>query len=173
MVARQTSIKHRITLSFLGIAVLRSVLGFVVIVMVVLPNIWKLEEQAIKTALLRTTNALDQKIESLGNYTDDWAYWDDTYRYLIGDAPNYKKSNLNDETLRIAKLGFMNLATLDGEIVWGRHFKPDNETTGCSGAPTSNNKWPERFITELQKHPMGMSGYFSSYLGEFFFIVGC
>jgi len=169
--ARKTSIKLRITLSFLGIAALSSVLGFIVIGMVVFPNIWQLEEQAIKTALLRTTNGLEKDIESLSNYADDWAYWDDTYRYLIGDTTNYKQSNLNEQTLRIAKLGFMNFLTLDGEIVWGRHFKPNNDTTGYSGAPTSNNKWPKRFITELQKKPMGMSGYFSSNVGEFFFVA--
>lgn len=171
MAVKYTSIKHKITLSILGISVLRSVLGFAVIAMVLLPNIWQLEEQAIKTALLRTRNALEQEIESLGHYVDDWANWDDTYHYLAGGVPNFEQSNLNDETLRVAKLGFMNLTTLDGEIVWGRHFKPDNETTGYSGAPTSNNKWPELFIAELKKHPMGMSGYFSSYLGEFFFIA--
>lgn len=171
MVTKQTSIKLRITLSFLRITALGSVLGFIVIGMIIFPNIWQLEERAIKTSLLRTTNALEKNIDSLGNYADDWAYWDDTYRYLIDDTTNYKQSNLNDETLRVAKLGFMNLLTLDGEIVWGRHFKPNNDTTSYSGAPTSNNKWPERFITELQKHPMGMSGYFSSNLGGFFFVA--
>lgn len=171
MLAKKTSIKFRINLSLLSIAALRTVLGFIVIGIVIIPNIWQLEERVIKTALLRTTKALEQKIESLSNYADDWAYWDDTHRYLIGNEPLYEQSNLNDETLRVAKLGFMSLLTLDGDIVWGRYFKPNNDTTGYSGAPTSNNKWSKEFIAALQKKPMGMSGYFSSNLGVLYFVA--
>lgn len=165
MIAAHTSIKKKVALSFLSVAALLAALIFAVIATVIFPKIWQLELHNIKTNLFRTLNTIEQEVTNLGHHADDWAYWDDTYQYMAGAAPVYEQANLDDETLRDAKFGFINLISLDGDIVWGKHFKPGGVDEIYSGAPTANKIWPKQFIEKLQKQPKGMSGYFSTQLG--------
>ncbi|MGF1760440.1 diguanylate cyclase [Photobacterium sagamiensis] len=168
MVKQHSSIKHKIAFSFFGVSALLTAMIFFVIGIVFLPSIWKVEEETIESDLHQAINMLDREFIRLGNYANDWAYWDDTYRYLADEAPNYEQSNLSDDTLRIANFSFINITTLDGEIVWGRYFKPDSVDTGYSGSPTIDGVWSERFKRELSQSPEGLDGYLSTHLGTIF-----
>ncbi|PSW06191.1 diguanylate cyclase domain-containing protein [Photobacterium lipolyticum] len=171
MVKQHSSIKHKIAFSFFLVSALLTAMILFVVVIVFLPSIWSVEEKAIESDLHHAINTLNREFIRLGHYANDWAYWDDTYRYLAAESPNYEQSNLSDDTFRIANVSFINITTSDGEIVWGRYFKPDCVDTGYPGAPTVDGVWPERFMTALSQSSEGVDGYLSTHLGNLFIVA--
>ena len=165
MAAKHASIQQKIALSFLRVAALLVTVIFLIITLVLFPKIRQSELNYIQQDLQQTINTLEQEAANIGYHADDWAYWDDTYHYLAGEAPGYQQSTLNDGSLRDARLDFISLISLDGDIVWGRYLKPGNKDRSYSGAPTASGLWPARLISELRNQPEGVTSYLSTRFG--------
>lgn len=168
---KQKSIKHNIAIFFVGLSVALTTLIVLVAVSIFIPEIRHVEEKKMDKTLHQATAILDHEFKRLGTVANDWAYWDDTYRYVYGDAPNYEQSNLNSETLRITEFALVNITTLDGEIVSGRYLDPENSINDYTGAPTFDGVWPEWLKRELKQSPKGLDGYMPTHLGTLLIVA--
>ena len=58
----------------------------------------KLEVQDVQQDVVRALNALDANLASLDTVAQDYAKWDDTYKFIDRKHQNYITSNLVDNT---------------------------------------------------------------------------
>lgn len=165
MVKWHSSIKLKIALPIFGVATLFTMVVLVFSTSMSLTSALSIESESAQKSVARVVGSLQQEISYLGNYANDWAYWDDTYDYLGGGAPNYEKSNLNDESLRIAQLGFLSLLNVNGDVVWSSYLNPKDMNKSSFGAPTSTGEWDSSFLGVLENSGDGIDGYYKSDLG--------
>jgi len=87
---------------------------------VIFPSFLALEREEAREDLERCVRALNREIYHLDSFTNDWAAWDDTYRFMQDRDPIYIESNLVDQTFVGNRLNLVYICTPKGEIVWGQ-----------------------------------------------------
>ncbi len=106
-----------------NLVVIISTLIALVIILFVLSQyiiLKQFDQQQQETVLLnmdRALNAFDVEIENLSIISRDWAYWDETYKFVQTRNETYITSNLTDESLQNLQLDFMLFVNLRGEVV--------------------------------------------------------
>ncbi len=65
---------------------------------IVVPGLERLELDLARRDLHRLLAAIDRDLGHLSSFTRDWSQWDDTFRYVLGDNPEYVGSNLEEST---------------------------------------------------------------------------
>lgn len=84
-----------------------------------MPTFRSLERTAAEKNVNRCVEALRRDLESLANMTNDWALWDDSYRYVHDRNAQFEATSLADETFANANLNLICYLDLAREIVWG------------------------------------------------------
>lgn len=102
--------------------------AFVVYRHILLPSFFNLERQNIKSNVQRVANSLGNELDHLAVLTNDWAAWDDTYKYIINQNSEYEISNLGDSTFSLNRLNLLYLIDNSGHKVWGKIFAEDFES---------------------------------------------
>jgi PAS domain S-box-containing protein len=105
-------------------------LGFVSLLLGTIVAVWQardLEESTVRQNALRVQHLLESELEHLDRFVRDWAFWDDTYQFVVGDNPDYEASNLVPETFRNARVGFIIYANRMGETVYARACRQDED----------------------------------------------
>ena len=87
---------------------------------VAMPTFVDIERMAAELNVNRCIEALRRDLQSLADTTSDWAYWDDTYRYVYDRNEQYEHVNLTDDTLLNARLNLICLLDNDHRLIWGR-----------------------------------------------------
>lgn len=77
--------------------------------------------------MARVRAALDNAISKIDNTAGDWAWWDDTYKYVADRNPVYARSNLGDESIATLSINILVLLNPSNQIVFGTGF---NRQTG-------------------------------------------
>lgn len=81
------------------------------------------EREAIERDVLRVQAALESELEGLRRTGRDWGWWDETYDYLLGRAPEYEDANLGQvtlENLALDLMGFFDVAGQPVHLAWSR-----------------------------------------------------
>ena len=86
---------------------------------VVMPTFVDIERMAAELNVNRCVEALRRDLQSLADTTSDWAYWDDTYRYVYDRNEQYEHVNLSDNAFLNARLDLICILDNDGQLVWG------------------------------------------------------
>jgi sensor domain CHASE-containing protein len=86
---------------------------------VVMPAFATLEEQQAIRDVERCVDAISRDVDNLSTIVDDWATWDDSYRYVLGENPEFAAANLIDETFSNTRLNLICLLGPDRELIWG------------------------------------------------------
>ena len=68
---------------------------------IVLGSFAKLEEQNVRTNIKRVQNAFQDKLAELNSTAGDWAPWNETRDFVLGENKTYIDDNLIDVTLVI------------------------------------------------------------------------
>jgi len=134
---------------------------------VLLYSFTRLEKEATQRDVQRALNALDTQLLELDTTTDDWAAWDDTYRFMLTRDPQYVESNLLDGTFVTLRLNAVLLVNPSGEVVFGKAFNLQDEeeiplppsllghlTTGGLLSPAGEPGSYARGILQLPEGPM-------------------
>lgn len=74
------------------------------------------EETALHEYGQRLINLIQDDLDQLDRITKDWAYWDDTWEYMAGQAPEYEKANFSVDTFQNLGLAALYYVTIDGTI---------------------------------------------------------
>ncbi len=65
---------------------------------------------------------LDSELQNLSTLADDWAVWDDTYRFLLDGNQQYIRSNLVDSTFRDFNLAYVLYIDNANRVVFGTAY---------------------------------------------------
>ena len=101
--------------ALIAISFVYSVLSFVV-----MPRFDALDTAAVGQNVVRIHNALDGDAADLTRILLDWAEWDTTYRFAVGDEPGYLQDNLDPKTFTDLHLDVFDLYDPSGRLVWSR-----------------------------------------------------
>jgi sensor domain CHASE-containing protein len=96
--------------------------------LVFLQSFATLEEEETRKSVVRTTNVLSNEIADISSKVGDWAFWDDTYRFVQDGNQLYVDSNLVDSTFVNLRLNLMLFINTSGQIVYGKAFDLVNDT---------------------------------------------
>lgn len=86
---------------------------------VVMPTYVDIENAAAERNVHRCVSALRRDLYSLANMTNDWARWDDSYRYVYDRNEQFETTSLADETFASANLNLICYLDPDCNIIWG------------------------------------------------------
>ncbi|MDD1715485.1 MAG: PAS domain S-box protein, partial [Methanolinea sp.] len=81
-------------------------------------NYVNFDEKTAEADVGRAVKVLDQEQENLVITLQDWAMWDDTYRFLESGDPEYAEKNLNNESLSNLHLNFVIFTDPSGELFY-------------------------------------------------------
>ena len=65
------------------------------------------EQQNVISNMQRVTTAYRSEQEQLQGLLENWAWWDDTYKFIQNDNTAYQLSNLNIASIQGLKINFM------------------------------------------------------------------
>ena len=110
------SLNQKIMWSIIGIIILALIAILIVSKTVVLKGFAELEEQELQKNIKRTENSVDCELEDLAKICGDWAPWDDSRDFVLGEDPNFKTSNLSKETIANLNINFIIFAEKSGKL---------------------------------------------------------
>lgn len=99
-------------------------LNYAVYRLVLFPSYFSLERKGAQKDVSRCEGALQREIEHLNLLTNDWAAWDDTYRFIQDRNEDYIESNLVIETFSDNRLDLIYFLNSRRETVWGEVRDP-------------------------------------------------
>jgi diguanylate cyclase (GGDEF)-like protein/PAS domain S-box-containing protein len=87
----------------------------------------RLEDQLVRETLARGINVFEEKIDYINRTSEDWAHWDDAYRFMADRSRSFVDSNLVDSTLQTLGLNVVLFLDEQGKPVAGKAADLGNE----------------------------------------------
>lgn len=82
----------------------------------VLASFARLEKQEIRTDVERTQRSIEGELENLSSTIEDWAQWDETRDFVLGQSPDYNTGNLSADAIANLNLNFMMFLDTSGRM---------------------------------------------------------
>ncbi|MBN9389092.1 MAG: PAS domain-containing protein [Chloroflexi bacterium] len=106
-----------------------SLLCLLIVLIIATSNIFlqgfsQVEQTTIENDLKLAADFLNEDIASLTQVQQDWANWDDAYKYASDGNDDFVQANLNDATIVRLNLRFFVLLKPDNTLVFGRSIDP-------------------------------------------------
>ena len=86
----------------------------------------RLDSQNVERQVLRAHSYLSYSLDTLGRTCSDWAYWDDTYQFVLDHNTVYADSNLTPDSLATINVDIMVFLDTSGKVVSARFQTPIN-----------------------------------------------
>ncbi len=80
-------------------------------------SVVSIEQAQARADLGRVRAVMDNELASIDSIAADWAYWDDTYRFLQTGDPDFIETNLDPISITNLSLNLMAFVRNDGEVV--------------------------------------------------------
>ncbi|GAB0056484.1 Sensor histidine kinase RcsC [Candidatus Magnetaquicoccaceae bacterium FCR-1] len=127
---------------------------------VIYPSFERLDEEHALENGRRSVQAIHRELHHLGLMAQDWAFWDDTYRFIEDQYPEYLSSNLAPEIFANVHVDVLFYYNQAGDVVWG-HVIDDRKDI---------HVWPEFPVNRpdhpLRNHPDPLEGHRSILVTE-------
>ena len=88
----------------------------------------RFDNESAQRQVLRAHSYMDYVLGALGTTCADWAYWDDTYQYVVDHNAAYAHSNLTPSSLATVDVDIMVFLDTSGKIVSARFRILSNQT---------------------------------------------
>ena len=105
--------------------------------------------------LRRLHHSIDLVREDLEATTSDWAIWDETYRFALGENPAFAEE-LQLRTFERLRLTFIAIVKDDGEVLFAQTLAPDRRSLTSADA---------QLTADAQRFPPERSGFIASSFG--------
>jgi sensor domain CHASE-containing protein len=116
------SLKKKILGILLALMTVAAIMDYAVHRWVIYPNYAALEQAQAEKDLARCVAALQDEIEHLDAFANDWAAWDDTCRFVADRTQAYIDSNLGPRTFLDNRLNLIAFYNPRGLRVWTRAY---------------------------------------------------
>lgn len=102
--------------------------GHIILHMTLYPRFLELEYTEAKRDMQRCRKALENEIVHLTNFAGDWAYWDDSYQFVLDGNQAFIDSNLDSIAFSQANLNLIYFLNDQGKVIWGKVYDNDFAT---------------------------------------------
>lgn len=82
----------------------------------------EIENDAITKEIEKTVKIINYEISNLDSTTIDWAFWGDTYYFVIDKNNDYVANNLMDDTFSYLEINFFIILGTDGKIIYKKAY---------------------------------------------------
>ncbi|MBF0191347.1 MAG: response regulator [Magnetococcales bacterium] len=110
---------------------------------VIYPSFEQLDASEARENGHRSEQAIRRELHHLGLMTQDWAFWDDTYRFIDDRNPEYVAGNLAAEIIVNVHVDLLFYYDQNEEVVWGHVIDSEKRI----------HAWPE-FPVNRAGHPL-------------------
>ena len=92
--------------------------NYLVLQKLVFPSFVDLEMAEARENIDRVQRAIERDLGHLAATLSDWASWDDTYDYAVGEDPDYVADNLSIDTFGVFDVNVVYIYGPDGKIAY-------------------------------------------------------
>ncbi|MCD1295435.1 hypothetical protein CUJ83_10535 [Methanocella sp. CWC-04] len=89
---------------------------------ILLGSFTALEEYDISQKVNQAESLFENDISNMDNTVRDWAFWDDSHRFMEDGNLDYLQSNMEDTTYESLKVNFMVYVNSSGHIVYSKAY---------------------------------------------------
>jgi two-component system cell cycle sensor histidine kinase/response regulator CckA len=119
----------------------------------------RVDNESAQRQVLRAHSYMDYVLGALGSTCSDWAYWDDTYQYIVDHNAAYVHSNLAPSSLSTIDVDIMVFLDTSGKVVSPKFQTLANQTPDASVTDLVKQLRPGTAPwTQAMVHP-GLTGY--------------
>jgi len=129
------SLKWQLLLILLLVVVLYSAFDYGVQRVAIYPSFVALQRESAKEDVSRCQEALAREVLALDRSANDWACWDDTYRFIQDRDREYAEANLAPDPLKTLGIDLLCIHDSSGRLVWGRTARLAQDGTPALGSP--------------------------------------
>lgn len=108
---------------------------------VVKPAIQEFEKNSAKEKLERFNKSLSYEMKSFHKFCADYAWWDDTWKYVKERNEDFIKSNFSKETFIENQFNLVIIVNNEGRVLFGSWFDLEQETTKPPPVELSSTLW--------------------------------
>jgi len=119
----------------------------------------RVDNESAQRQILRAHSYMDYVLEAFGSTCSDWAYWDDTYRFVLDHNTAYVDSNLSPSSLATVNVDVMVFLDTSGKVVSAKFQTLANQTPGDSLAGLVKQLGPGTALWEQAMVHPGLTGY--------------
>lgn len=102
-------------------------LVFFVVQRLLLAGFLRLENGDLSAKVAQITRIIEGETKNLERIVADWAFWDDTYRFIGGEYPEYVDVNCTDDVFPNLGIHFLGLFDLKGNLYYGKSVDPGTQ----------------------------------------------
>lgn len=121
------SLRSKVVLFVLGVSLLFAGTSYLIQRNVIQPGFAEVEANEARDDLARCEQAILHDAQFVSNSANDYAAWDDTYRFIEDVNEEYQSENLIPETFQNLKLHLFAFIRKDGTLIWGRLRMPQQD----------------------------------------------
>ena len=92
-------------------------------------NFEKLQKQKALENLNRSRDVILTELAALEKQSQDWGSWDDTYKFAVGQFPEFRKTNLVDSTFTVSHFDVIWILNNKSEVIYGKSRLPNGKLT--------------------------------------------
>src|SRR5450830_896199 len=119
----------------------------------------RLDNESARRQVLRAHSYIDYVLGAFGSTCSDWAYWDDTYQFVLDHNTAYADSNLSPTSLATIDVDVMVFLDTSGKVVSAKFQTLANQTLDDTVADLVKQLRPGTAPwTQAMVHP-GLTGY--------------
>ncbi len=92
-------------------------------------NFEKLQRQKATENINRARDVVITELGALEKQSQDWGSWDDTYKFAVGQYPEFRETNLVDSTFTVSHFDIIWILNNKSEVVYGKSRLPNGKLT--------------------------------------------
>lgn len=143
------SLSTRIALILLILLLVLAGVHFAILRGMTYSSFVELEKRAAQTDIDRVRHALLREQSYLDITCKDWAFWDDTFRFIKSRTPQYITDNLNSATFLSNQLDYIAMLDEAGRVVWSQSLDcHDGEPIPLGELPFDQLSFPSQVNRE-------------------------
>lgn len=94
---------------------------------ILLQGFARLENEDITRRVQQLSLVIESERKHLERIVADWAFWDDTYRFVGGEYPDYCDVNCTDDVFPNLGIHFLGIFRHDGTLFYGKSVDPNTQ----------------------------------------------
>lgn len=115
-------IVNKTNLALVGLVAISAVLNFSVLEFTIMPRFLDIEAKTAERNQSRAIEAIQMQTDQVAASSRDYAFWDDSYRFIQGDDPEYVTNNASAESLAALRVNFFLAIDAGGAVRLDKGF---------------------------------------------------
>ena len=109
-------------LALLGVVAVSALLNFGVLEGAIMPRFLDIETQSAERDRSRAIEAIQVQADQVAASSRDYAFWDDSYAFAQGRAPDYDTMNASADSLKALNVNYLLVVDPNGHVTLDRGF---------------------------------------------------